>query len=149
MATYSFIDNQASITGPGGSFSLSYGSGNSEEGITTSFVEDKNVMTVGADGTVMHSHHAGRGGTYTLHYLKTSPTNAQLNLLYNTQTLSSTLHGKNIITIRDNSSGDVITGAFCAFKKHPDINYAKDGGMQAWVFDVGTHTVLLGSQNQN
>lgn len=145
MATYSFIDVQASITGPGGAFSLGYGSGNSEEGITTSMVEDKNVMTIGADGSVMHSLHAGRGAQYTLHYLKTSPINAQLSILYNIQTLSSALHGKNIITIRNIATGDIITGAFCAFKKLPDVNYAKDGGMQNWVFDVGNSTTIFGN----
>jgi hypothetical protein len=34
--------------------------------------EAKNTMTVGADGEVMHSLHAGKSGTITVTLLKTS-----------------------------------------------------------------------------
>lgn len=145
MATYSFIDVQASITGPGGSFALGYGSGNAEEGITVVMAEDKNVMTTGADGQVMHSLHAGKSGQMTIHLLKTSPVNQQLSILYNVQTASSALHGKNVISLRNTDSGDVITGAFGAFKKMPDLAFAKDGGMNNWVLDVGSINTILGS----
>ena len=145
MTTYSFMDVQAAITGPGGSFNLGYGSSNSEEGITVTMVEDKNIMVTGADGSPMHSLRAGRSGQFTIHLLKTSPTNALLSQLYNTQTISSALHGKNVITIRNLASDDVITGAQCAFKKLPDITYAKDATMMNWVFDVGISTTVLGS----
>ncbi|MCD4564801.1 phage protein, partial [Klebsiella pneumoniae] len=62
MSTYSFIDVSASLTGPTGSIDLGYGSANSEEGITVVMAEAKNTMTVGADGEVMHSLHAGKSG---------------------------------------------------------------------------------------
>jgi hypothetical protein len=82
VATYSFIDVAASIVGPGGSFSLGYGSGNSEEGISIAMTEEKNTMSIGADGSVMHSLHAGNGGTVTLRFLKTSPTNQMLSVMF-------------------------------------------------------------------
>ncbi|MBU9403923.1 DUF3277 family protein, partial [Burkholderia multivorans] len=62
MATYSFQDVTATIVGPGGAFSLGYGSANAEEGITIAQAGDKNTMTVGADGEVMHSLHADKSG---------------------------------------------------------------------------------------
>ncbi len=87
--TYSFIDVSASLTGPTGSIDLGYGSANSEEGITVAMTEAKNTMTVGADGEVMHSLHAGKSGTITVTLLKTSPVNKKLSLMYNAQSQSS------------------------------------------------------------
>lgn len=46
-------------------------------------------MTVGADGEVMHSLHAGKSGTITVTLLKTSPVNKKLSLMYNAQSQSS------------------------------------------------------------
>ena len=55
MATYSFLDVTAAIQGPGGSINLAAGAGSAEEGITIEAMEDKNIMTIGADGAGMHS----------------------------------------------------------------------------------------------
>ena len=51
-------------------------------------------MTVGADGEVMHTLRADKSGTVTLTYLKTSPVNAQLQALYDAQSLDSRLWGR-------------------------------------------------------
>ncbi len=142
--TYSFIDVQANIVGPGGSFPLGYGSANAEEGITIAAAGDKNTMTVGADGEVMHSLHADKSGQVTVRLLKTSPVNAQLQALYDAQTLDSRLHGKNIITVTQSVSGDVTACRWCAFKKKPDLNYRKDGDLVEWVFDAGKIDSILG-----
>ncbi|MDE9496171.1 DUF3277 family protein, partial [Xenorhabdus bovienii] len=83
MATYSFIDVSASIVGVGGMVDLGNGAAVSEEGITVAMAEAKNTMTLGADGEVMHSLHAGKAGTITVTLLKTSPANAKLMLMYN------------------------------------------------------------------
>jgi hypothetical protein len=144
MATYSFIDVAASIVGPGGSFSLGYGSGNSEEGISIAMVEDKNTMTIGADGSVMHSLHAGNGGTVTIRFLKTSPTNQQLSVMLDLQRVSSALWGNNTIVISDPARGDQISCRQCAFVRWPNVNYAKDGGTQEWTFHAGTIDGILG-----
>ncbi|MBD8451879.1 DUF3277 family protein [Serratia rubidaea] len=145
MATYSFIDISASITGPGGSFDLGYGSGNSEEGITISMVENKNTMTVGADGEVMHSLHAGKAGTLTVTLLKTSPVNAKLSALYNLQSQSSATWGNNVIVMRNRASNDQSVARSVAFQKQPDWQNAKDGGTVSWVFDAGKVDQLLGT----
>ena len=143
--TYSFLDTQCAITGPGGSFNLSgSGAANAEEGVTVEMQEDKNTMTIGADGTPMHSLHASQGGRITVRLLKTSPVNAQLSSLYATQTISSALHGQNTITIKNAPLGDAITGTFCAFKKFATQTYAKEGGHNEWEFDVGTLVMSLG-----
>lgn len=145
MSTYSFLDFSASIVGPGGSFDLGYGAGNSEEGVTVAMVEPKNSMTIGAGGDVMHSLHAGKGGTITVTLLKTSPTNAKLSALYAAQSLSSATWGNNIIVMRNSASNDVCSARSVAFQKVPDWQNAKDGGTVAWVFDAGKVDMLLGT----
>jgi len=142
---YSFLDVQATITGPGGSFNLGNGAGAAEEGIDIEMTEDKNNMTVGADGTPMHSLHAGKSGTVTVRLLKTSPVNAQLQAMYDLQSTSSALWGNNIITINNTASGDNDGCRAVAFKKQPKNAYAKDGGTNEWQFDAGYIDQILGT----
>lgn len=145
MPTYSFLDVNATLVGAGAIIDLGAGSANSEEGITTSMVDDKNTMTVGADGEGMHSLHAGKAGTVTVRLLKTSPQNAKLMALYDAQSLSSSLWGQNIITITNTSSNDAIGCRSCAFKKRPDLSYKKDGDVVEWVFDSIKIDAILGT----
>lgn len=144
MATYSFLDVTASLTGPTGVIDLGQGSANSEEGITQTMGGNKNTMTIGADGEVMHSLHADKSGTITVTLLKTSPVNKKLSLAYNAQSQSSAIWGNNVIVIRNTASGDISTARSCAFQKQPDFNNAKEGGTVAWVFDCGKIDQLLG-----
>lgn len=144
MATYSFLDVNASLAGPTGVIDLGYGSANSEEGITVAMTEAKNTMTVGADGEVMHSLHAGKSGTITVTLLKTSPVNKKLSLMYNAQSLSSGTWGNNVIVVRNTESGDITTARSVAFQKQPDHANAKVGGTVAWVFDCGKIDQILG-----
>ncbi|EFU6041698.1 TPA: DUF3277 family protein [Enterobacter hormaechei] len=144
MTTYSFLDVTASLTGPTGVIDLGQGSANSEEGITQTMGGNKNTMTIGADGEVMHSLHADKSGTITVTLLKTSPVNKKLSLAYNAQSQSSATWGNNVIVIRNTASGDISTARSCAFQKQPDFNNAKEGGTVAWVFDCGKIDQLLG-----
>lgn len=144
MSTFSFLDVQATLVGVGAVINLGAGAGVAEEGITIAMAGDKNTMTIGADGEGMHSVHADKSGSVTVRLLKTSPTNAKLMALYDAQTLSSALHGQNVITITNPQSGDVTTCRQAAFKKKPDIVYAKDGNMMDWVFDVIKVDTVLG-----
>lgn len=144
MATYSFLDVTASLTGPTGVIDLGQGSANFEEGITQTMGGNKNTMTIGADGEVMHSLHADKSGTITVTLLKTSPVNKKLSLAYNAQSQSSATWGNNVIVIRNTASGDISTARSCAFQKQPDFNNAKEGGTVAWVFDCGKIDQLLG-----
>ncbi|EFN5693370.1 DUF3277 family protein [Escherichia coli] len=144
MSTYSFLDVTASLTGPTGVIDLGQGSANSEEGITVAMGGNKNTMTIGADGEVMHSLHADKSGTITVTLLKTSPVNKKLSLAYNAQSQSSDTWGNNVIVIRNTASGDISTARSCAFQKQPDFNNAKEGGTVAWVFDCGKIDQLLG-----
>lgn len=144
MATYSFLDVTASLIGPTGVIDLGQGSANSEEGITQTMSGNKNTMTIGADGEVMHSLHADKSGTITVTLLKTSPVNKKLSLAYNAQSQSSATWGNNVIVIRNTASGDISTARSCAFQKQPDFNNAKEGGTVAWVFDCGKIDQLLG-----
>lgn len=136
MSTYSFLDVNATMVGAGGVIDLGAGAGVSDEGITIEMAGDKNTMTVGADGEGMHSLHADKSGTVTVTLLKTSPTNAKLMALYQLQSNASNLHGQNVITITNPKTGDVTTCRQCAFRKLPANVYAKDGGVNAWVFDA-------------
>ena len=144
MSTYTFLDVTASLTGPTGVIDLGQGSANSEEGITQTMGGNKNTMTIGADGEVMHSLHADKSGTITVTLLKTSPVNKKLSLAYNAQSQSSATWGNNVIVIRNTASGDISTARSCAFQKQPDFNNAKEGGTVAWVFDCGKIDQLLG-----
>lgn len=143
MATYSFADVAASIVGPGGSFSLGYGAGNSEEGITVEMNEDKDDMKVGADGAIMHSLRASRAGKVTVRLLKTSPVNNQLSLMYSVQEASSAVWGQNVIVVTDVVRGDLVSAVQMAFVKQSPVVYAKDGNMNEWSFQ-GAVTMLLG-----
>ncbi len=144
MATYSFLDVTASFTGTSGVIDLGYGSANAEEGITVAMAEAKNTMTIGADGEVMHSLHAGKNGTITVTLLKTSPVNKKLSLAYNAQSLSSALWGNNVIVVRNSASGDITTARSVAFQKQPDHVNAKSGNTVSWVFDCGKIDQILG-----
>lgn len=143
MTTYSFLDVSMGIDGPGGNFSIKEGT--AEEGISVDPVSDQNVMTTGADGSVMHSLVAGTAVNVTLRCLKTSPLNAKLGQMYKHQTSSAALHGKNVITIRDAVRGDVEIVSQAAFKKRPPNSWAKQGNLIEWTFDGGKSDFTLGT----
>lgn len=145
MGTYSFMNVNASLVGPGAVLNLGYGAAVADEGISVQRAGDKNAMTIGADGEGMNSLRADKSGTITVRLLKTSPLNAQLMALYDAQSLSSTLWGQNVITVTQSGVGDIHTGRQCAFKKVPDMNYKKDGDIVEWVFDVVKLDSLLGT----
>jgi len=145
MATYSFLDVQASIVGPGGSFSIGAGSGSSEEGITLEPSEDLNTMTIGADGKGMHSLHASRGGKVVVRLLKTSPTNALLDQMMELQRTSGALHGQNVISVANFATGDVTTCSQAAFAKQPTVSYKKEADMIEWHFDAISMIMMLGA----
>lgn len=143
--TYSFLDVNAAIVGPGGAINLGSGAGNSEEGITIEPTEDINTMTVGADGTPMHSLHADKSGKITVRLLKTSPVNARLSQMYAFQTASGANHGQNTITVANSATGDVTTCQIVAFERAPTLTYAKEGGMNEWSFAAGIIDRTLGT----
>jgi hypothetical protein len=49
------------------------------------------------------------------------------------------------MTITNTGLGDVITCQQVAFAKIPDINYAKEAGMNEWTFDVIKRNTVLGA----
>lgn len=142
---YSFLNVVATILGPGGSFNLASGAAAAEEGLTVEAAEDKNVMTVGADGKAQHSLIASDAGSLTIRLLKTSPVNQQLMLMYDLQSASSALWGQNVVTVVDSARGDYTVIQAAAFKKKPTLTYAKEGGMMEWTFDCGSISTILGS----
>lgn len=144
MGTYSFLDVQATIVGPGGKFSLGAGAAVAEEGITVSMDEEKNLKTIGADGAGMNALNASKAGKIIVRLLKTSPVNSQLSSMYALQTTSSAAHGINVFSIRNPISGDSILATQCAFKKFPDVSYAKNAAMLEWEFDAITIDTSLG-----
>lgn len=142
--TYSFLDVVAAIAGPGLIANIGAGASVAEEGITITPIEDKNVMTIGADGKGQHSLIASDACTVTVRLLKTSPINAMLMAAYQFQTTSSALHGRNVITVTNPTSGDVTVVQQGAFKKKPEITYAKEAGFNEWVWDGIKADTLLG-----
>ncbi len=142
---YSFLNVVATIAGPGGILNLAAGAAVAEEGITIEPVEDKNVMTIGADGKGQHSLVASDAATVTIRLLKTSPINAALMAMYDIQSVSSALWGSNVITVVDSGRGDFNVMQNCAFKKKPVLTYAKEAGMNEWVFDAIVANSVLGA----
>lgn len=143
MSAYSFLNVQAAIAGPGGSFSIGSGAGASEEGIKTSMVEEKGLTTPGADGTLMQTLRASNVGKMTISLLKTSRVNAFLTDMYNLQKSNSALWGENVVTVSDVVRGDVAVLTQGAFVKLPDVAWAKDGNMIEWEF-IGNLDEQLG-----
>lgn len=144
MATYSFLEVFATITGPGGSVNLASGAQSSDEGITIDFA-DQNNMTIGADGAPMHTLVANKSASITARFLKTSPTNAALMGMMTMQTSGASNHGQNVLAIVNKASGDSTTAQQVAFKKRPTITYDKDGAMYEWSFDAGVVDTALGT----
>jgi hypothetical protein len=134
--TYSFLDVQATLTGPAGTAVLGNNSGASEEGISVEPVEEKDVMHIGADGSGAHSLHASKAGKVTIRLLKTSPTNILLTEMYNFQTSSSLFHGRNILVITHIINGEVYTCTGVAFARFANDTYAKDAGIREWIFNA-------------
>lgn len=143
--TYSFLNIQCTFAGPGGILNLANGAAAAEEGITIEAAEDKNVMTIGADGRGQHSLIASDAKKVTIRLLKTSPLNAALHLMYDLQSTSSALWGQNVCTVTDTGRGDVTLLQSGAFNKAPTITYAKEAGMMEWAFDFIAGNSLLGS----
>jgi Protein of unknown function (DUF3277) len=142
---YSFLNVVATIAGPGGILNLAAGAAVAEEGITIEPTEDKNVMTIGADGKGQHSLVASDAATVTVRLLKTSPLNAALMIMYDVQSASSAAWGQNVFTIVDSARLDATVLQSAAFKKKPTITYAKEGGMMEWTFDAITANSILGA----
>lgn len=144
MGTYSFINVTANLSGPGGSISLGYGSGEAKEGITAEMLEDKDMLTIGADGAAMHSLRANNAARLTVRLLKTAPTNGLLSALYGFQKSSSANWGQNILTVKDVIRGDSCSGILVAFSRQPSITWAEDGNFNEWSFLAGVWNEILG-----
>lgn len=144
MATYSFQDVQVTLTGPGGIVTLGYSAGPTEEGITVERAEDKDNMTIGADGTPMHTLHAAKHGSVVVRLLKISPMNAILQAMYDLQSLSSATWGQNVLVVSQIIAGDIHTCRSVAFRRAPTFTYGKEGGFNEWPFNVGLIDSVLG-----
>lgn len=144
MATYSFLDVNCVLTGTGGSANLANSAGAAEEGIKITPIGEKNVMTVGADGSFMHSLLASTASKVEVSLLKTSPMNALLMAMYNVQTNVSSLHGKNVIALTILQTGEAVMLTGVAFNSIPDMEYAKEGKTVVWKFDCGKTTAVMG-----
>lgn len=144
FTAYSFLDVKCSIVGPGGAFSLGSDAGTAEGGISIELIEDKDTMVIGADGSPMHSLHAGQGGRITVRLLKVSAVNFLLSTMYALQSTSSALWGLNTIVVTDISRGDVVTCMQVAFSRQPANTWAKDGNVLEWAFTAGRVFELLG-----
>lgn len=144
--TYSFLTVAATLRSVDGiSISLGAGAGVAEEGITIEFEGDKNTLTGGADGEAMNSLAGPNLGRATVRLLKTSPINQDLMQLYNAQKANPAVWGLNQLTVSDIARGDVINGTIVAFRRPPNLTYAKVAGMNEWTFDIGNLQQNLGS----
>lgn len=146
MATYSFQDVTATLVGPTGVVDLGYGAMAAKEGISIARNQPQNNMTIGADGEGMHSLRTDKSGTVTIRLLYTSPANATLTIMYNAQSLSSSLWGNNVITVINKGNQDATVARSAAFTKLPDKSFGEDGqAYLEWVFDCTRIDNLTGT----
>jgi hypothetical protein len=140
---YSFQDVLATLAGPGGVISLGAGSANAKEGISVSFLDDKNNLLMGADGNGVHSLRASNAARITVRLLKTSPVNAALSTMYNLQKSSSLFWGQNILTVTNPITGDDYPCSDVAFQKFTDLTWAEDANINEWPFvAISAHPAL-------
>jgi predicted SPOUT superfamily RNA methylase MTH1 len=144
MSTYSFINVQATFSGPDGTYPIGSGSGVTDEGITIEMLDDKDKMDVGADGVIMHSLRASNACRVTVRLLKTSAVNAQLMASYNFQKAYAGNWGQNIIKVSDTFRGDIETVEDCAFSRQPTIAYTRDAALMEWQFLGSIPAAILG-----
>lgn len=142
--TYSFADVHASITGPSLAAILGDGSGSSEEGISFEPSDERDRMTIGADGSGMHSLSQNRSGKIMVRILKTSPLNAILQQAMNFQSSSSLFHGKNLINLTNPVTGDALAANGCAFERQPPNVWGKDANILEWTFNAISVSQTLG-----
>jgi hypothetical protein len=143
--TYGFQDVTASLSGPGGAFTISGPeTAAAEEGITITWGEESNSQTIGADGSVMNSMHSARAGTVTFRLMKTSPNNQRIMQLFSWQHQSTAYWGRNTITIADTARGDLYTLVGCAWVRVPTNSYAKVGNTLEYELHVALIEANLG-----
>jgi len=145
MTTYSFNEVHCSFVGPGGSLDLGYGAGTAEEGITIEPNEAIDTLTVGADGTPMHSLHRNTSGSATVRLFKTSPRNQALAAMFALQTTGSATHGQNVFIVTNSWTNDNIVCSEVAFKRAHTLTYAKEAGINEWSFNCGRIMRTLGN----
>lgn len=144
IPVYSFADVYGVIAGPAGSIPFGNGFGHAEEGISFDQAEDANRKTVGADGVAMNTLILDISGTATIHTLKTSPLNAALTQMFNSDKLSSLTWAKNIISVTNPVSGDQYTCNGVAFKRRARNSFGKEANNLDWEFDCSQIFVTLG-----
>ena len=141
---YSFEDIQATLSGPGGVVSLGFGAAVAKEGLSIEFVDEKDAMIVGADGQVVHSLRPSKAAKIMVRLMKTSPNNAALSQMYNTQIGSSLFWGQNVLTVTNPVTGDDYPCTQVAFAKFPAITWAEDPNVNEWTFNAGQADPILG-----
>lgn len=143
--TYSMLDVNCALSGPGGVINLGAGAGVAEEGISFEPTEERDHMQIGADGQGMHSLLADRSGKITVRLLKNSPTNQQLQQMMNFQSASAATFAQNTVSLSTATGGDSISASQVAFAKQPSIVYDKVGPMLEWTFNAVNINFNLGA----
>lgn len=144
LKNYAFANVNASIVGPNAAFSMGFGSGLDDGGISVEFAEPRVGMKAGADGQAMVSFYSQTLGKIIIRVQKTAPVNALLSAMFAADSADPTQVGQNTILVSDLALVDLCAGKQCAIEKHPNIVYGKEGPMNEWTFLVGQLRVLLG-----
>jgi hypothetical protein len=144
FATYAFADVSCILSGPGIIVQLGNGGGPSDEGITFEAIEERDRMTIGADGSGFHTLISSRAARILVRLQKTSPSNATLQQALNYQSASSLFWGKNIFSVSNPITGDKANGFGVAFGKQPGNAWAKDPNIIEWEFMAIRATQTMG-----
>jgi hypothetical protein len=144
FAAYSFSDVHAVLSGPFGVIVLGNGSGSSDEGISFEAIDERNRMTIGADGSGFHTLIASRAARSTVRIIKTSPVNAALQQMFNAQSRSSLYWGQNALSVSNPVTGDLASGFGVAFGKQPGNQWGKEPNIIEWEFMCIRATFTMG-----
>jgi hypothetical protein len=145
FGSYSFADVHCVLAGPQLTALLGDGSGSSEEGITFEPIDERDKMTVGADGSGMHSLSQNRAAKIRVRLLKTSPNNKVLQQALNYQSSSSAFWGQNYFVLSNPVTGDSLTATGVAFERQPPNTWGKDANLLEWTFNAIATSQTLGA----
>jgi hypothetical protein len=109
--------------------------------INVTGASDTFVKSVGADGEVARGRSNDETCEVTLTLMQTSLSNVYLNTVKEADKISSS--GVKPLSITDLSGTGLMFWPQAWIRKAPDVEYAKEVGDRAWIFDTGQPGSLL------
>lgn len=108
------------------------------------FDEDRYMLKVGVDGTATRSRSRNGSAKLTLTLLGSSPTNDALTALHVADLAANA--GMVPFLMRDANGASICTALNCWLTKLPALEFGKEPGNRAWVFQTDNAQMTVGGQ---